>query len=182
MIGGALWQLFTAFGAVSLFAIGGATALIPEFHRQIVDVYHFMNDQGFVHSVVLSQLAPGPNMLLVSFIGWQVAGFAGLLVSTGAIVGPPSVLAFGVGRLFEGRKDASWVRAIKTSLAPIVIGLTLASGLVTARAADHDLVSAAVTAGSAVFMIVVRRNPLWVIGAGAAAGVLAYRMGLMPLV
>lgn len=177
-----VWALFTAFSTVSLFAIGGASALIPEFHRQIVDNFHLMNDQGFAHSVVLSQLAPGPNMLLVSFIGWQVGGLPGLLVSTFAIVGPPSALAFAVGRVIEGRKEAPWIKAVKSSLAPIVVGLTLASGTVTARAADHDFIAFALTAGSAAFMIAYKRNPLWVIAAGAAIGILAYRTGLMPVV
>ncbi len=176
----AVWALFTAFSMASLFAIGGASALIPEFHRQIVENYGLMDDKGFAHSVVLSQLAPGPNMLLVSFIGWQVGGLPGLLVSTFAIVGPPSALAFTVGRVIEGRKEAAWVKAIKTSLSPIVVGLTLASGTVTARAADHDFVAWALTVGSAAFMIAYRRNPLWVIGAGACVGVLAYRLGFMP--
>ncbi len=177
-----VWRLFTAFSTVSLFAVGGASALLPEFHRQIVENYHLMDDRGFAHSVVLSQLAPGPNMLLVSFIGWQVGGLPGLLVSTFAIVGPSSFLAFSVGRMLERRKDALWVKAVKTALAPIVVGLTLASGLVTARAADHDLIAVALTAGSAAFMIAYRRNPLWVIAAGATVGVLAYRMGAMAAV
>ena len=64
-----VWQLFTAFLTTALFAIGGASSLIPEFHRQIVDVYQLMNDKQFASAVALSQLAPGPNMLMVSFIG-----------------------------------------------------------------------------------------------------------------
>jgi len=176
-----VWRLFIAFSTVSLFAVGGASALIPEFHRQIVENYHLMDDSGFAHSVVLSQLAPGPNMLIVSFIGWQVGGLPGLLAATFAIVVPPSALAFAAGRVIEARGQARWVKAVKASLAPIVVGLTLASGLVTARAADHDLVSLGLTAGSAGFMILVKRNPLWVIAAGAGVGILAYRMGLMSV-
>ena len=175
----ALWPLFVTFSTVSLFAVGGPSALIPEYHRQIVETLHLMNDTAFVHSVVLSQLAPGPNMLFISFIGWQVAGLAGMLVSTFAILGPTGLLAFGVGRVMEGRRDASWVKAVKSSLAPIVVGLTVASALVTAHAADHDIVGFALTAGSAVFMALFKRNPLWVIAAGAAIGILAHRMGWM---
>ena len=176
-----VWKLFMAFMTTALFAIGGASSLIPEFHRQIVDVYHLMNDAQFASSVALAQLAPGPNMLMVSFIGWQVAGLPGLLVSTFAIVGPPSVLAFAVGRGMERVREAPWLKAVKASLAPITVGLMVASGLVTARAAGHDVVSVLLTAGSAVFMLLVKRNPLWVICAGAALGVLAGRLGLLSL-
>ena len=75
------WQLFTAFLTTALFAIGGASSLIPEFHRQIVDVYRLMNDAQFASAVALAQLAPGPNMLISSLVGWRVAGFAGAMVA-----------------------------------------------------------------------------------------------------
>ncbi len=176
---GVLWNLFVTFSTVSVFAVGGPGALIPEYHRQIVGNLHLMTDQGFVHSVVLSQLAPGPNMLFISFIGWQVAGLAGLLISTFAILGPTGLLAFGVGRIMEGRRDASWVKAVKVCLAPIVVGLTVASAMVTARAADHDIVGFGLTLGSAAFMIAFKRNPLWIIAGGAGIGILAHRMGFM---
>ena len=178
---GVVWTLFVTFSTASLFAIGGPSALIPEFHRQIVEQLGLMTDEGFVHSVVLSQLAPGPNMLFISFIGWQVAGLAGLFASTVALIAPTGALAFAVGRVMEGRRDAAWVKAVKSSLAPIVVGLTVASALVTTRAADHDPVGLALTAASAAFMTFFRRNPLWVIGAGALVGIVAHRAGWMTL-
>ena len=172
-------KLFMAFMTTALFAIGGASSLIPEFHRQIVDVYGLMNNAQFASSVALAQLAPGPNMLMVSFIGWQVAGLPGLLVSTFAIVGPPSLLAFAVGRGMERVREAPWLKAVKASLAPVTVGLMVASGLVTARAAGENPVSIALVAGSATFMVLFRKNPLWVICAGALVGVVAGRMGLL---
>ncbi len=174
-------KLFWAFFSTAFFAIGGASALIPEFHRQIVENYGLMNDAQFASSVALAQLAPGPNMLMVSFIGWQVAGLPGLLVSTFAIVGPPSLLAFGVGRAMERVKDSPVLKAIKVSLAPIVVGMMVASGLITAQAAGHDAVGYGLTAASAAFMLMFRRNPLWVICAGGLIGVAAGRLGLMTL-
>lgn len=175
----AVWAVFGVVLSVSLFAVGGASALIPEFHRQIVDNLHLMDDTAFAHAVALSQLAPGPNMMLVSFFGWQVGGLPGLLAATFAIVGPPSVLALVVGRVLEGSKERPWVKAVKTSLAPIVVGLAVASGTVTARAADHTAVAWVLTVGSAAFMIAYKRNPLWVIMAGALVGVLAGRAGFL---
>ena len=174
----AVLKLFTAFLTTAMFAIGGASALIPEFHRQIVEIYGLMNDAQFANSVALAQLAPGPNMLMVSFIGWQVAGLPGLLASTFAIVGPPSLLAFAVGRGMERMRGAPWLNAIKVSLAPITVGLMVASGLITARAAGHDWVSYALTVVSAAFMLRFRKNPLWVITGGAILGIAASRLGL----
>jgi chromate transporter len=176
-----LWGLFYAFFTAAFFSIGGASALIPEFHRHIVDVNGWMTDASFARAVGLAQIAPGPNMLLVSLIGWNVAGVPGLLISTLAIIGPPGLLAFTVGRLLDRLQGKSWLKALKEAFGPIVVGLMLASGLVTSRAADHDLVGYGLTLVSIVFITRLKRNPLWVIAFGAAVGILAYRLGWMSI-
>ena len=174
-----LVQLALTFLGVAFFSIGGASALIPEFHRQIVAVRGWMTDADFAHMVALAQVAPGPNMLIVSLIGWRIAGAPGLLVSTAAIVGPPSLIAFGVGRALDQLKGAAWLAAAKAGLAPGVVGLMMASGLVTAQAANNSALPWLITAASALFMYLARRNPLWVIAGGAILGVAGSRLGFM---
>ena len=174
-----LVQLAITFLSVAFYSIGGASALIPEFYRQIVVEHGWLSNSDFAHMVALAQVAPGPNMLIVSLIGWRVAGVPGLLVSTLAIVGPPSVIAFFVGRALGRLRDAQWLTAVKGGLAPVVVGLMLASGVITAQAANHSALAWAITAGSALFMYAVKRNPLWVIGAGALLGIAAGRAGLI---
>lgn len=174
-----LIQLALTFLGVAFFSIGGASALIPEFYRQVVTVRGWMTASDFAHMVALAQVAPGPNMLIVSLIGWRVGGVPGMLVSTIAIVGPPSLIAFGVGRALDRLKDAVWLSAVKGALAPVVVGLMMASGLVTAQAANHAAFLWVLTAASAVFMYILRRNPLWVIGGGALFGIAAARLGLI---
>jgi chromate transporter len=176
-----LWSLTAVFLFTALFAVGGASALIPEFHRQIVDNYGWMTSPAFAHAVALAQLAPGPNVLIASLLGWQIAGIRGLLATTLAMVGPASVLALAVGRGMARVQEKSWVASVKAGLAPIVVGLMLASGLVTARAADHDVVGVLLTIVAAVFMLMYKRNPLWVIGFGALVGFIAHRAGWMAI-
>ncbi len=174
-----LVQLALTFTGVAFFSIGGASALIPEFYRQIVSVRGWMTGTDFAHMVALAQVAPGPNMLVVSLIGWRVAGIPGMLVSTISIVGPPSLLAFFVGRGLDRLKDAPWLSAVKGALAPVVVGLMMASGLVTAQAANHAAFLWALTAASAVFMFLLRKNPLWVVAGGAILGIASARLGLI---
>ena len=74
--------LIWTFGLMSLFAVGGANSAIPEMHRVAVDVQHWMNDKQFADVFAISQLAPGPNVLIVTLIGYSVAGVAGAVVAT----------------------------------------------------------------------------------------------------
>jgi chromate transporter len=83
---------------MSLFAVGGANSAIPEMHRIAVDVQHWMTDKQFADVFAISQLSPGPNVLIVTLIGYSVAGVAGALVATLAMCLPTAVLAYYVSR------------------------------------------------------------------------------------
>ena len=170
---GTLRALATTFTTLSLVSIGGANATLPEIHRQVVAGLGWMDDQTFAHLFAISQIAPGPNILVVSLIGWHVAGLAGLAVATVAILLPSSILAFVAGRVVARWDESVWVRIVKAGLVPIAIGLILASGVVAARANDRTIVTYAITGGVAVAFFFTRRNPLWLLAAGALANVLA---------
>lgn len=89
-----LVALFGYFALLSLFAVGGANAAIPEMHRIAVEIMHWMNDRQFADSFAIAQLSPGPNVIIVTLIGYHVAGVAGAAVATVAMCGPTCLLAF----------------------------------------------------------------------------------------
>ena len=86
--------LVWTFGLMSLFAVGGANAAIPEMHRIAVDMQHWLTDKQFADIYAISQLSPGPNVLIVTLIGYSVAGIAGALAATFGDVRPDRVLAY----------------------------------------------------------------------------------------
>ena len=91
--GNPILALISTFALMSLFAVGGANAAIPEMHRIAVDVQHWMTDKQFADVFAISQLSPGPNVLIVTLIGYSVAGIAGALAATLAMCAPTAVLA-----------------------------------------------------------------------------------------
>src|SRR5436305_5434654 len=90
---------------LSLLAFGGANAIVPELHRQVVDVMRAMTDSDFTNLFVLAQTAPGPNVMVLSLVGWRLAGAAGLAVATVASVVPTSLLALATGRFLSRAGD-----------------------------------------------------------------------------
>ena len=125
---------------MSLFAVGGANAAIPEMHRVAVDVQHWMTDKQFADVFAISQLSPGPNVLIVTLIGYSVAGVAGALVATLAMCGPTAVLAYYVSRLLARSSHSRWPAIIQAALVPLSIGLMGASGLILALTSDRTWV------------------------------------------
>ncbi|WP_322517724.1 chromate transporter [Rhodopseudomonas palustris] len=165
-----LGSLTATFALMSLFAIGGANAAVPEIHRIVVDVHHWLTDVQFADAYAIAQLSPGPNVLIVTLIGYHVAGIAGAMVATLAMCGPTAVLAYVVSRMLGRASRSQWPAIIQAALVPLSIGLMCASGLILATTSDRTIGAALVTAAAAVLAAATRLNPLWLLIAGGILG------------
>jgi chromate transporter len=170
-----LLTLAVQFAILSLFAVGGAMAVVPEMHRQAVDVSRWMTDRQFADLFAIAQAAPGPNIIIVTLIGYQAAGFAGAIVATLAMCGPACVLTYHVARVFDRFRDAKWRIVIQAGLVPVSVGLFAAGAFIIARAADRNVATFAITLATGLVTYFTRFNPLWLF---AAAGMLGY-LGLV---
>jgi chromate transporter len=162
--------LASTFALMSLFAVGGANAAIPEMHRIAVEVQHWMTDKQFTDAFAISQMSPGPNVLIVTLIGYSVAGVAGALAATLAMCVPTAVLAYCVSGLLRRSSRSRWPAIIQAALVPLSIGLMGASGLILALTSDRTWTAALVTAVAAVLAFATRLNPLWLLAAGGCLG------------
>jgi chromate transporter len=165
-----IWSLVLTFGLMSLFAVGGANSAIPEMHRIAVDVRHWMTDKQFADVFAISQLSPGPNVLIVTLIGYSVAGVAGALAATLAMCVPTAVMAYYVSRLLSRSSHSRWPAIIQAALVPLSIGLMGASGLILALTSDRTWIAALLTAAVAALAFATRINPLWLLLAGGCLG------------
>ena len=131
-----LTQIFLRFAGISLLAVGGATAALPEAQRQIVGQLHWLTGPQFAETFAIAQTSPGPNVIVFSLFGWRLAGLAGLFAATLGILGPSSLLAFAAARAMRRAGEAPWLAQLKKALIPLAIGLMAANGYLLARGAD----------------------------------------------
>jgi chromate transporter len=155
---------------MSLFALGGANAAIPELHRIAVEVNHWLTDRQFADIYAISQLSPGPNVLIVTLIGYAVAGFGGALVATLAMCVPTAALAYCVSRWLSRPGKSRWPSIIQAALVPLSIGLMAASALIVAQAADRSWAAVVLTLAVAAVAYATRFNPLYLLLAGGLLG------------
>ena len=167
---GVLFVLAGNFALMSLFAMGGANAALPEMHRLAVDAMHWMSDRQFADVYAIAQVTPGPNVIIVTLIGYRVAGLGGALVATLAMCGPTCVLAFFVGRIWDRFKAARWRVIIQAALVPVSLGLLGASALVIARVAGQSWQTVALMLATAAITYKLRLNPLWIFTIAALLG------------
>ncbi|MCE7528810.1 chromate transporter [Polynucleobacter sp. IMCC 29146] len=169
-----LIQLFMTFGLLSLLAVGGGTAVLPEM--QIVLNEQFQVDHmKFVEVYSIGQLAPGPNMMMVIVFGFQLAGLAGALTVLLSFFVPSSILCLTVGRIWVRIGESPWRRAVQNALEPISIGLMCAGVFAVAKAAINGPVSIGLAIAVLVILLFSRTNPVYLIlGSGLVGGTLMY--------
>jgi chromate transporter len=167
-----LLQLAGHFAVLSLLAVGGAITSASDMQRYLVVERGWIDPLQFNASIAIAQAAPGPNILFVALLGWSVAGPIGMVATMAGIMGPSSVLTFVVGRLRHARQDALPVRAFSVGLAPLTIGLLIATGWVLTLPSLQRPMALLLVPATVVFMVKTTRSPLWMIAIGALVGAL----------
>jgi len=185
------WVLFQQFCLLSFLGVGGAITTAPEMHRFLVDEHHWLNDLQFTSSIALAQASPGPNVLFVALMGWNLGlnaggglaaglhawalGLLGVLVMMMGIMLPSSVLTYMATRWAHRNRDMRGVKAFKAGMAPIVVALLVCTGwLLTAahNQPDRDWPLWALSAITALVVWRTRIHLLWLLAAGAVLGAL----------
>jgi hypothetical protein len=109
--------LTTHFLVLSLVAVGGGNSILPDMHRFVVDVHGWMTAAEFSQLYAIAQASPGPNIMVVTLIGWHVAGFPGAVASTLAICTPSSILAYAVAQVWYRFRGRPWRAALQAGRA-----------------------------------------------------------------
>ena len=175
------FQFFSHYLSLSLLQIGGAIATIPDMHRFLVDQNLWLSDAQFNASVAIAQSAPGPNVLFIALMGWNVGmnaggvltGLLGILLAMGGMLIPSSVLTYNATQWSHRNRNLRAVRAFKQGMAPIVVALLIATGwtLASANGKTLDHWPLWLLAGvSAVICWRTKLHILWLLGAGALLG------------
>lgn len=174
-------NLFLHYLSLSLLAVGGAITTAPDMHRYLVEQQHWLTESQFNASIAIAQAAPGPNVLFVALMGWNVglnaggvaAAALGVLATMGGILLPSTTLTYLAARWSHANRELRAVRAFKQGMAPIVVALLLATGWILSSAHSDPARDAPLWALTVVCALLVWRTRihlLWLLGAGALLG------------
>jgi chromate transporter len=173
--------LFMHYLSLSLLAVGGAITTAPDMHRYLVDRQAWLTDPQFNASIAIAQAAPGPNVLFVALLGWNVGlnagglptALLGMAITMLGIMIPSTTLTYLAARWGHANRELRGVRAFKQGMAPIVIALLVATGWILATGSHYAMRDWPIWLVSIVSAIVVWRTKvhlLWLLGAGALLG------------
>lgn len=174
-------SLFTQYLMLSLLSVGGAISTTSEMHRFLVDQNRWLMQSQFNASIAIAQAAPGPNVLFVALMGWNVgintgslwAGLLGVCVTMVGIMLPSTTLTYLAAQWGHRNRELRAVRSFKQGMAPIVVALLISTGWILASGnsnAAKDWPLWLVSVLSALIIWRTRIHMLWLLGAGAALG------------
>lgn len=180
--GWAEWRdLFLHYLSLSLLSVGGAITTAPDMHRFLVEQRQWLTDAQFSASIAIAQAAPGPNVLFIAVLGWNVgmnaggvgSGLLGVLLAMLGILIPSTVLTYTAAQWGHRNRELRAVRAFKQGMAPIVVALLLSTGWLLSSA--HGSVWQhwpiwLTTIATALVVWRTKLHLLWLLGAGALLG------------
>lgn len=173
-----LFSLFLHFLTLSLLAIGGAITTVPEMHRFLVDKTGWLTDTSFTASVALAQAAPGPNILFVAVLGYNVAGLAGAAAAMAGIMLPSTVLTLTATRWARANREHVVLRAFSAGMMPLTLGLIIATGWLLAlpfvRAEQHRWGTLALVAATILLTLRTRLGLVWMVLGGGVLGAMGF--------
>jgi chromate transporter len=183
---GEWFDLFVHYLSLSLLSVGGAISTAPDMHRFLVEQRHWLTDAQFNASIAIAQAAPGPNVLFIALLGWNVglnaggvlSGMLGIFTTMLGILIPSTTLTYVAAQWGHRNREMRAVRAFKQGMAPVVVALLIATGwiLVGSNSTSHGnnpLQDWPVWLLAAVTALIVWRTKvhlLWLLGAGALLG------------
>lgn len=122
-----IFGLFWLFLKIGLVFFGGGFVIIPVVHRELVTNLHLLTEQEFIDGTAISQLTPGPVAILATFVGYQIQGIIGALVSTFAMFLPGTVLMLFISSHYEKLKNSNYAHKVLNTIIPVIVGLLLAA-------------------------------------------------------
>jgi len=174
-------SLFAHFLMLSMMSLGGAISTTSEMQRYLVEGQGWLTPAQFGDSVALAQSSPGPNVLFVALLGWNVglnngsvtAALSGVVIAMVGIMLPSTVFTYQVAQWAQRNRTLRAVRAFKQGMAPLVIAMLLSTAWLLGSSGGADLDHWPLwllTAASCLIIWRTRLHLLWILAAGALLG------------
>lgn len=140
--------------------------------HELVERERWLTPAQFLELLSLGQALPGPNVLFVAVIGWNVAGLSGVAATLGGSLLPCTALGLAVARLGARLETSRCVRAFSAGLAPLTLGLLLATDWVLTDPVRDSLGVMLLVPFTVAVLLRFRLSPIWLVALGVVVGAL----------
>lgn len=183
------WELFWSFFQIGLFSIGGGYAAMPLIQNQVVDIHPWLTMTQFGDIMTIAEMTPGPIAInSATFVGTQVAGLSGAVISTLGCVCPSCIIVLTLAFIYYRFRGLDVIQGVLAGLRPAVIAMIASAGIsllimaVYGQRTLPDHLAAVDFVAVVIFLmafLILRKwkcSPIYVMIGSGAAGVLLYTL------
>lgn len=173
-----LRYLFFRFLKIGATSWGGYMALVAMIEKQICEIDKAMEEEKIVHALSLASVLPGPVAVnVVAYIGYQIKGLKGALVSMTAVLAPCFILMIVLSYVYFTYGSMPAFNNFFTGAMPAVAALliSVAFNMWQKNVKDTAQILIAIAALLSILFIHSAYTTILVIALSAIAGYLIYK-------
>jgi chromate transporter len=165
-------RLFVVFLKIGALLFGSGYVLLAFLQRDVVETYGWLTEGQVLDAIAIGQVTPGPLFTTATFIGYLLHGVAGAAVATVAIFLPAfvmtAVLEPLIAKLRNTPATAAALDGLNAAAVALMVGVTWFLGQDAVTGGPTALLAA----GALIALLRWKVNPVWLMAAGAAVGLL----------
>ncbi|TVY05669.1 chromate transporter [Paenibacillus cremeus] len=122
-----LLKLFWGFFVANILGYGGGPSSIPLIQEEVVNHYGWLTTAQFADVLAVGNALPGPIATkIAAFVGYQQAGWVGLLVTTLATVAPSAIGLIVLLKVLDRFRKSSAVKGMSLLVQPVLAVMMIA--------------------------------------------------------
>ena len=173
-----IWKLGLFFLKVGAVLYGSGYVLVAFLEGGLVHDYGWLTQNQLLDAIAIGQFTPGPVLSTSTFVGYIVAGVPGAAVATLGIFLPSFVFVAILNPLVPRLRESVWTAAFLDAVNASAVALMAVVTVQLGAAALVSLAAWIVLALAAILQFRFKLSSVWVVLAGAGAGVLLRFIGL----
>ena len=164
-----IFWLFAQAGAV---VFGSGLAIVPFLYGELVQGHGWLNDRQFLDAVAVAMITPGPVVITVAFVGYLVAGTAGMVVAAVGVFLPVYLFVVIPAPYFRRYRSEPIIKGFVDGVSAGATGAIAGAAYVLATRSVVDVWTAAIALTTFGVLWRWKLSELWLIGAAGLAGLL----------
>jgi chromate transporter len=166
-----LLTLFWTMAKLGCATYGGGPSVIPLLQAE-VGAHQWMRTEDFMDALAVGNALPGPIATkLAAVVGHKVAGLPGASAAVLGMILPSIILVLLLLRLVGMVKDNPRIISMLKGLRPVVVAMLAHTAYSMAPSSLEGAFTWGIGLAALLIMVFTKINPVWIIMAGAATGV-----------
>ncbi len=166
-------ELFLTSLKIGLFTFGGGYAMIPLIQKETVEKHHWISNDDILDIVAIAESTPGPIAInSATFVGYKIAGLAGALISTFAMILPSFVIILSISYVLREFENNIYVQYAFNGIRACVLALILKALLTMYRQVPKQIFFCLLMVYALIATAFLKLNVLIVIISCAVAGLI----------